>query len=137
MKAAKVLVTGVFDVLHSEHKKLLREAKKLGGRLLVGVETDERVKKLKGYNRPINSLAVRLANLRQLKIADEVFALPKKFDTEADYLSFTKKLKPDILAVSARTPFLNEKRQIMSHCGGKVVIVLPHNPQVSTTKLLQ
>ncbi|KKS79400.1 MAG: Bifunctional protein HldE, partial [Candidatus Beckwithbacteria bacterium GW2011_GWA2_43_10] len=68
----KVLVTGCFDVLHSEHKKFLKAAKKLGGTLLVGLETDARTRQLKGPGRPINSLRLRLKNLQQLGIADQV-----------------------------------------------------------------
>ena len=132
-----VLVTGVFDILHAEHKKLLRAAKNLGGILLAGVETDARVKKLKGYNRPVNLLPVRLQNLKRLRIADKVFALPEKFDRQADYLALIRNLKPDILAVSASTPFLKKKRQIMKKFGAKVVVILPHNPKVSTTKMLK
>ena len=87
-RTLKVLVTGCFDVLHTEHKKFLRVSKVLGGRLLVGVETDARVRQLKGLGRPVNPLAVRLKNLRLLKIADEVFALPKKFSRTGDFNGF-------------------------------------------------
>jgi len=132
-----ILVTGVFDILHSEHKKFLRAAKNLGGRLLVGVETDARVKKLKGPDRPINSLPIRLDHLRRLKIADAVFNLPQKFDTNRDWSAFIKKLRPDILAASSSTPHLKNKRRIMKRFGGRVVVVLPHNPKVSTTKVLK
>ena len=132
-----ILVTGVFDILHSEHKKFLRAAKNLGGRLLVGVETDARVRVLKGSGRPVNPLAMRLRQLCQLKIADEVFALPEKFATEADRLAWLKKLQPDILAVSASDPNLPAKRKLMSCVGGRVIVVLPHNPKISTTKMLE
>ncbi len=133
----KVLATGVFDVLHAEHKKLLRAAKNLGGRLLVGVETDDRVKQLKGQDRPVNPLTVRLQNLKRLKIADEVFALPEKFATERDHAALIAQIKPDILAVSSSTPNLDSKRRIMKRFGGRVVVVLPFNPKVSTTKMLK
>jgi len=136
-KGKVILVTGVFDILHSEHKKFLRAAKNLGGRLLVGVETDARVKKLKGPDRPINSLPIRLDHLRRLKIADAVFNLPQKFDTNRDWSAFIKKLRPDILAASSSTPHLKNKRRIMKRFGGRVVVVLPHNPKVSTTKVLK
>ncbi len=132
-----ILVTGVFDVLHAEHKKFLKAAKNLGGRLLVAIETDQRVRQLKGSGRPVNSLAVRLQNLQHLKIADEVFALPEKFATERDHAALIAQIKPDILAVSSSTPNLDSKRRIMKRFGGKVIIVLPHNPQVSTTKVLE
>jgi len=132
-----ILATGVFDILHSEHKKFLRAAKNLGGRLLVGVETDARVRKLKGLGRPVNSLPIRIKNLRQLEIADQVFSLPKHFNNLNNFSNFIKKLRPDILAVSASTPNLSSKRLILKRFGGRVVVVLPHNPNVSTTKMLK
>lgn len=132
-----VLVTGCFDILHAEHRKLLVAAKKLGGRLLVGVETDARIRRLKGPGRPVNSLADRLANLQQWRIADEVFALPEKFDEPEDYEKLIADLRPDILAVSQSTPFMTNKKELMPKYGGKVVVVLPHNPNISTTKMLE
>lgn len=133
----KVLVTGCFDVLHSEHLKFLQAAKNQGNILLVGVETDTRVRQLKGPGRPINPLRLRLKNLQQLGIADKVFALPKKFSSSADHAALINQIKPDILAVSASTPNLPAKRRIIKRFGGRVVVVLPHNPKISTTKLLK
>ena len=59
----KILVTGVFDLLHQEHINFLTKAKAVGDILVVGLETDTRVKQLKGFNRPINSTKDRLQNL--------------------------------------------------------------------------
>lgn len=131
-----ILVTGCFDLLHAEHKKFLRAAKKLGGKLSVGVETDARVRRLKGPGRPVNSLNDRLKNLRQLGIADQVFPLPKQFNNLNHFTSLIKKLRPDILAVSSGTPNLPVKRQIMKQFGGRVAVVLKHNPKISSTQLL-
>jgi len=132
-----ILVTGCFDILHAEHKKLLRAAKNLGGRLVVGVETDGRVRQLKGPGRPVNSLSVRIKNLKRLKIADKVFALPNQFNNLNHFTNLIKKLKPNILAVSDSTPNLTIKRKIMKNCGGRVVVVLTHNPKISTTAILK
>ncbi|PIP52040.1 hypothetical protein COX09_03840 [Candidatus Beckwithbacteria bacterium CG23_combo_of_CG06-09_8_20_14_all_47_9] len=133
----KILITGCFDVLHIEHKKFLRAAKALGGRLLVGVETDARVRQLKGPGRPVNQLAVRLRALRRLGIADEVFTLPNQFNDLNHFTNLIKKLRPDILAVSSSTPNLPVKRKIMKQIGGRVVVVLTHNPKISTTKMIK
>jgi D-beta-D-heptose 7-phosphate kinase/D-beta-D-heptose 1-phosphate adenosyltransferase len=133
----KVLVTGVFDILHLEHKKLLLAAKKLGQTLLVGVESNERVRQLKGPGRPVNGLKTRIKNLQKLGIADKVFGLPKKFNTDEEITNFVKKIRPNILAVSTSTPYMESKRRIMARAGGKVMVVLPHNPNISTTKLLE
>ncbi|MFH0942624.1 MAG: hypothetical protein V1810_00430, partial [Candidatus Beckwithbacteria bacterium] len=91
----------------------------------------------KGQGRPVNPLNVRLKNLQQLGIADKVFALPKQFNDLNHFTSLINQIKPKILAVSANTPHLTVKRQIMKRFNGRVVIVLPHNPKISTTKMLK
>ncbi|MBU0618805.1 adenylyltransferase/cytidyltransferase family protein [Patescibacteria group bacterium] len=134
-KAKTILITGCFDILHAEHRRLLRVAKKLG-QLLVGVESDVRVRRLKGRDRPINSIKTRLKNLKNLDIADRVFELPAQFDSEADFLKLLRQLQPDVLAVSNSTPNLAVKRRLMKQIGGQVKIVLPYNPKISSTILL-
>lgn len=131
------LVTGVFDILHQEHRKLLRAAKALGRPLIVGIESDVRVRRLKGQGRPVNSQDVRRAQLLKLELADEVFVLPEEFDTAEDHLALLQTYQPAILAVSSHTPHRAEKSRLMSVIGGRVVVVLEHNPSVSTTQLLQ
>lgn len=131
-----VLATGIFDILHSEHRKFLFASKKAGDILVVGLETDTRVRQLKGQNRPINPLTTRLNNLAKLNLADYVFSLPQKFDTKPDHIKFIKKLHPHILAVSEHSPYLENKRQLMATIGGTVKIVHPYNPHISTTRIL-
>lgn len=133
----KVLVTGVFDVLHQEHSTFLKKAKELGDYLIVGIESDVRVRQMKGAERPVFTQDVRKKSLEALKIADEVFILPEKFSNSEDHLALIKKIKPDYLAVSSHTKHLDKKRAILEQCGGKVVVVHKHNPNISTTQLLQ
>lgn len=138
MKSKKrILVTGVFDVLHEEHLQFLQKAKSLGDFLIVGIESDIRVKQIKGEGRPINSQAVRKKNLEKLRIADEVFILPEQFNKPEDHIALIGKVRPDFLAVSSHTHHLDKKQAILEQFGGKVVVVHEHNPKVSTTKLLQ
>jgi len=131
-----VLATGCFDILHQAHKEFLKKAKKQGDVLIVGLETDHRIHELKGAGRPANQLKNRIENLAQTGIADLVFSLPENFSTQKDYLNFLKKVQPDILAVSSSTPNLGTKRKLMKRIGGKLKVVLKHNPQISTTKIL-
>ncbi|MBP7768362.1 adenylyltransferase/cytidyltransferase family protein [Candidatus Woesebacteria bacterium] len=132
-----VLVTGVFDVLHEEHLNFLHKAKKLGTALLVGIESDVRVKLLKGEGRPINSERVRRTHLKELAIADEVFILPEKFSSIEDHRALLAKIKPAVLAVSSHTPFIENKRKLMAEVGGTVEIVHKQNKKISTTLILQ
>ncbi len=132
-----VLVTGVFDLLHQEHLAFLKKAKKAGDILIVGLETDARVNKLKGPDRPVNSLTARLINLKALKLADQVFTLPEKFNQPTHHRALINQIKPDILAVSSHTANLTAKRKLLKSIGGKVLVVHSHNPKFSTTKMLK
>lgn len=67
-----VMTNGCFDILHSGHVSYLEEAKKLGHRLIVAVNDDESVKRLKGSGRPVNPLARRMAVLAGLASVDWV-----------------------------------------------------------------
>jgi D-beta-D-heptose 7-phosphate kinase/D-beta-D-heptose 1-phosphate adenosyltransferase len=79
----KVFVNGTFDILHVGHIALLDYAKSLGDRLVVGIDSDDRVKLLKGSDRPINSQVERGTILSALKSVDEVFV----FDTDDELTS--------------------------------------------------
>ncbi|AHG86678.1 Bifunctional protein hldE [Bibersteinia trehalosi USDA-ARS-USMARC-190] len=67
-----VMTNGCFDILHPGHVSYLENARKLGDRLIVAVNTDNSVKRLKGENRPINDLASRMAVLAGLASVDWV-----------------------------------------------------------------
>ncbi|KGQ69336.1 heptose 1-phosphate adenyltransferase [Chelonobacter oris] len=67
-----VMTNGCFDILHPGHVSYLENARKLGDRLIVAVNSDESVKRLKGESRPINSLNARMAVLAGLSSVDWV-----------------------------------------------------------------
>jgi D-beta-D-heptose 7-phosphate kinase/D-beta-D-heptose 1-phosphate adenosyltransferase len=79
----KVFVNGTFDILHVGHIALLDYAKSLGDQLVVGIDSDDRVRLLKGSDRPINSQLERGTILSALKSVDEVFV----FDTDDELTS--------------------------------------------------
>ena len=68
----KILVNGAFDLLHRGHLDLLNEAKLIGDYLLVALDTDKRISKAKGPDRPINDQDTRKAIIENLKPVDEV-----------------------------------------------------------------
>jgi D-beta-D-heptose 7-phosphate kinase/D-beta-D-heptose 1-phosphate adenosyltransferase len=80
----KVFVNGTFDLLHEGHIALLNYAKTLGDELAVAIDSDERVKKLKGTDRPINNQKERLTLLINLKAVDKVYIFDT--DEELEYL---------------------------------------------------
>lgn len=88
-----VFTNGCFDILHAGHVAYLEEARKLGDRLIVAVNSDASVKKLKGEGRPINLVEDRMLVLSKLASVDWVVC----FD-DATPERLLKKLKPAILA---------------------------------------
>jgi len=87
-----VFTNGVFDLIHPGHLTYLCEAAALGERLIVGVNSDAGVKRLKGDDRPIMPLAARMQLLAGLFYVDGVIA----FDDDTP-LELIKALKPDVL----------------------------------------
>ena len=87
-----VFTNGCFDLLHSGHIDLLEKAKKLGSKLIVGINSDSSVRKIKGKNRPILSQDERAAILIGLSSVDEV----KIFD-ELTPEKMISEVKPDVL----------------------------------------
>lgn len=88
----KVMATGTFDLLHMGHIYYLREAKKLGDRLVVVVARDSTVRKLK--HEPITPEEMRLDLIKELKIVDEAV-----LGHEDDMYATVKEIKPDIIAL--------------------------------------
>jgi|TARA_B110000977_G_scaffold59265_1_gene80426 D-beta-D-heptose 7-phosphate kinase/D-beta-D-heptose 1-phosphate adenosyltransferase len=87
-----VWTNGVFDILHIGHLKLLRHAHSLGNRLIVGINSDASVKRLKGDLRPINDETTRKEVLLELGFVDDVII----FDEDTPLEAMTK-LEPDII----------------------------------------
>ena len=87
-----IMTNGCFDVLHAGHVAYLEEAKNLGDRLIVAVNDDESVRRLKGESRPINELEDRLLVLAGLAAVDWV--VPFSNDTPAELIA---EVLPDVL----------------------------------------
>ena len=87
-----VFTNGCFDILHAGHIKYLESAAQLGDHLIIAVNSDESVTKLKGESRPINILSSRLYLLGSLSCVDAVFPF-----TEETPLQVITILKPDVL----------------------------------------
>ena len=87
-----VFTNGVFDILHTGHFELLAEAKSLGDKLVVGINSDASVKRLKGKDRPINNAVKRVRQLEILPWVDRVVL----FSDDTPY-ELIKKLKPHVI----------------------------------------
>jgi rfaE bifunctional protein nucleotidyltransferase chain/domain len=88
----RVMVNGTFDILHRGHIELLNFAKSQGDSLLVAIDTDRRVKELKGDSRPVNNQEDRKFHLANLKAVDTVCF----FDSKEELIELMKHWKPDV-----------------------------------------
>jgi len=88
-----VLVNGTFDILHPGHIAMLNTARSLGNYLVVCIDTDRRVKELKGDKRPINDQNFRRVMLSNIKSVDIV----EFFDSQEELIDLIKLYKPDIM----------------------------------------
>ena len=87
-----VFTNGVFDILHKGHFELLQEARSLGDKLIVGINSDASVKRLKGETRPINNQMKRISQLEILPWVDQVIV----FDEDTPY-ELIKEIKPHVI----------------------------------------
>lgn len=127
----KVLVGGCFDLLHYGHIAFLKEAKTHGDYLIVALESDENVKRLKNENRPIHTQAQRKEMLKALKVVDEVIELPPMTSDE-EYVNFVKKLAPQVIALTQGDPIVEKKKQQAALVGAELVVIPKiHTPSTS------
>ena len=84
---------GTFDMLHPGHIQLFKVARSLGDRVIVATDTDEKIKKDKGFDRPVNDLCHRVAMLEAIKYIDAVHT----FDTRSELEGLIQLYSPDIL----------------------------------------
>jgi len=125
----KVFVNGTFDVLHAGHLALLNYAKSLGDYLVVGIDTDERVKEKKGPTRPVNSVEDRTLMLINLKAVDEV----KHFGTDEELENLVKSVQPDIMVVGSDW---KDKSVIGSYYASNLIF-FDRIDEYSSTKIIQ
>jgi D-beta-D-heptose 7-phosphate kinase/D-beta-D-heptose 1-phosphate adenosyltransferase len=90
----KVWVNGTFDVVHIGHIRLLQYAKSFGN-LRVGIDTDLRVKTLKGKERPYNNLEDRIEFLKSIKWVDDIVT----FSSDEELINQIKLYTPDIMVI--------------------------------------
>jgi len=93
----RIWLNGTFDVLHLGHIKLFQHAKILypTSIVCVGVDTDDRVRQMKGPNRPINSLAFRVEFLRSIRFIDNVCS----FATDDELREEITLFNPDVMLI--------------------------------------
>jgi rfaE bifunctional protein nucleotidyltransferase chain/domain len=131
-KQSLVFTNGVFDLLHPGHIDLLLAARQEGDALLVGVNSDSSVRRLKGPERPLRNEADRMYVLAALAMVDAVVL----FDQDTP-LELIRALEPDALVKGGDyTESTVVGAAEVSARGGKVVIV-PLTPGHSTTNIVE
>lgn len=131
-----VLGGGCFDILHQGHVTYLKHAKEEGDMLLVFLESDENVRKLKGEGRPLHTQRKRAEVVAALASVDYVVLLPAMTSDE-QYVDATRTLSPQVIAITQGDPKMKEKEKQAGLVDGKVIVVTKTLPQYSTTKLLK
>jgi rfaE bifunctional protein nucleotidyltransferase chain/domain len=114
-----ILANGNFDLLHVGHVRYLRGAKKLGGRLVVAINSDESVRALKGEGRPVMPAEERAEIIAALADVDAVVIF-----SELDVRALIREIHPDIQAKG--TDYTEEsvpERDAVAEYGGRVAIV--------------
>ncbi|MXP67705.1 bifunctional D-glycero-beta-D-manno-heptose-7-phosphate kinase/D-glycero-beta-D-manno-heptose 1-phosphate adenylyltransferase HldE [Pantoea sp. Aalb] len=127
-----VMTNGVFDILHAGHVSYLINARKLGDRLIVAVNSDQSTKRIKGKNRPVNSLKNRMVVLSALAAVDWVVSFEE--DTPQRLIAA---ILPDLLVKGGDYKLENivGSKEIWDNGGDVCVINLEHN--ISTTNIIK
>lgn len=127
-----VFTNGCFDIMHVGHIRYLQEAAKLGDILIVGLNNDDSVKRLKGAERPINSELDRAEMVCALGVVDYVVIFEE--DTP---LELIKKVQPDILVKGGDYfgEYIVGTKEVEAH-GGKLVLI-PFVEGKSTTNIIK
>ena len=122
-----VFTNGCFDILHAGHIDYLEKSRALGNKLIVGINSDESVRKLKGLSRPINNQEDRKKMLEALRCVDEVII----FDEDSPY-ELIGRLRPNILTKGGDYSI----DKIRSRSLVEEVVIIPYKEGYSTTNMI-
>jgi len=132
LKKTIVFTNGCFDLLHKGHIDLLARASEFGDKLIVGINSDDSVKKIKGENRPIEDQKTRKQNLLNLIYVDDVYVFE-----ESTPLKIIKFICPDVLVKGADYTIHEIVGSKFVLANGGKVRTIPLTPGFSTTKSIE
>ncbi len=121
-----VFTNGCFDILHRGHLEYLKQSKGLGDTLIVGLNSDASVQRLKGASRPVNSQEDRRCLLKALRCVDHVVI----FDEDTPY-ELIKRLRPDVITKGG-----DYRPEEIVGADLAEVVILPYMDGYSTTRIL-
>jgi D-glycero-beta-D-manno-heptose 1-phosphate adenylyltransferase len=130
-KGKKIVLTqGSWDMVHIGHARYFMEAKKHGDVLIVGVDSDEKIRQRKGPDRPVVPENERLEMVAHLRYVDLVILK----DYDAPKWQLTKLVNPDILIATKETYTTEQIKELEKHCG-KVVVLEPRATTSTSAKI--
>ena len=128
-KMVRVWTNGCFDVLHRGHIEMFKYARSLGTRLIVGVDSDRRVRENKGPGRPFNNVNDRMAVLKAIRWIDEVVI----FDTDDSLRDHLRRHEIDSMIVGSDW----RKKYVIGSEIVRMVYFFDRMEEYSTTKILE
>lgn len=123
----KIWLNGCFDVLHHGHFKMIQHATSFGGQVMIGIDSDKRVKELKGDQRPFHNEKERSFNLKQIKGVDTVVV----FDSDEMLEEYIHRFSPDKFIIGS--DYLGKK--IIGAEYAKQVVIFDKIEKFSTTNI--
>ena len=135
VKGMRIVATnGCFDIIHAGHVQYLNEARSLGDKLIVGLNSNKSVRQLKGDNRPYNTQQNRAEVLMALESVDQVIIF-----NSIDCCGFLKNVRPDIYVKGGDYTIDTlpecERKTILSYC--KEVKILKKYDSLSTSQIIE
>jgi len=123
-----IWINGCFDVLHMGHIKLFRRARQMGMKVIVGVDTDERIRQAKGENRPVNDLHNRIDFLRSIKYIDMIHS----FGTDEELSNVIKDYLPRYMLIGDDY----KDKEIVGSEWVKEIIYVPRYQGLSSSNII-
>ncbi len=127
-----IYTQGVFDLLHYGHINYLNSALDLGKTLIIGLDSDEKVKHRKGDSRPIQNWNIRAENLINSKLVNYVF----KKHLNVDSLNYINLIKPDYIVIPSEYKICIKRKKYLEDHNIKLISINRSN-DISTTKIIE
>ncbi len=124
----KIWLNGCFDVLHHGHFKLIQYATSFGGEVIIGIDSDERVRQMKGEGRPFHSESERAFNLKQIKGVDTVVV----FNSDEMLKELIQRYNPDKFIIGS--DYVG--KEIIGQEFAKQIVIFNRLGKFSTTDIL-
>ncbi len=128
MQTKVTWLNGCFDVLHAGHIQLFKKAWEQGNDVIVGIDSDERIRKAKGDCRPVNSLENRMLFLQAIKYIRAVIP----FNTDEELNANIKRLKPEVFVIGEEY----RDKEIIGKEWAKTMLYVPRFQGLSSSGII-